>query len=51
MVFSKKDKKEIEKEIAKDYPHINFHFTDIIMNNTIKEEDFAKYLISNFINS
>ena len=51
MVFSKKDKKEIEKEITKDYSHINFYFTDIIMNNTAKEEAFAKYLISNFINS
>jgi len=51
MVFSKKDKKEIEKEITKDYSHINFYFTDIIMNSTAKEEAFAKYLISNFINS
>ncbi len=51
MIFSKKDKKEIEKEIAKNYPDINFHFTNILMNNTLKEEVFAKYLISNFVNS
>jgi LPPG:FO 2-phospho-L-lactate transferase len=51
MIFSKEDKKDIEKEIAKNYPEINFHFTDIIMNNSVKEEVLAKYLISNFINS
>jgi LPPG:FO 2-phospho-L-lactate transferase len=51
MIFSNDDKREIEREIANKYTHINFYFTDIIMNNAMREKSFAKYLISNFINS
>ncbi len=48
MVFSKKDKKEINEKIKKKYPDINFHFTDILMNTPLAEENFAKYIISKF---
>ena len=48
MVFSKKDKKEIKEKIDKKYPDINFHFTDILMDTPLTEENFAKYIISKF---
>jgi LPPG:FO 2-phospho-L-lactate transferase len=48
MVFSKKDKKQIKEKIEKKYPDINFHFTDILMNTPLREENFAKYIISKF---
>jgi LPPG:FO 2-phospho-L-lactate transferase len=48
MVFSKKDRKEIKEKIEKKYPDINFHFTDILMNTPVREEKFAKYIISKF---
>jgi len=50
MIFSTKDKKEIEDKIIKKYPDINFHFTDILMNTPLKEKKFAKYIISNIHN-
>jgi LPPG:FO 2-phospho-L-lactate transferase len=50
MIFSTKDKKEIEDEIKKNYPDINFHFADILMNTSLKEKKFAKYIISNIHN-
>ena len=48
MVFSKKDRKEIKEKIEKKYPDVNFHFTDIMMNTPLREENFAKYMISKF---
>ncbi len=48
MVFSKNDKKEIKEKIEKKYPDINFHFTDILMNTPLREENFAKYILSKF---
>ncbi len=50
MIFSKKDKKEIKEKIAKNYPNINFYFTDILMDTPSKEKKFAKYIISNLFN-
>ena len=49
LVFSSKDKKELEK-MGKKHQNINFHFTDIMMNTPSEEEKFAKYIISNFYN-
>ncbi len=48
MVFSKKDKKVIKEKIEKKYPNINFHFTDILMDTPLREENFAKYIITKF---
>ena len=48
MVFSKKDRKEIKEKIEGKYPDINFHFTDIMINTPLREENFAKYIISKF---
>jgi hypothetical protein len=48
MVFSKNDKKEIKENIEKNYPDINFHFTDILMDTPLREKNFAKYIISKF---
>ena len=42
MIFSKKDKKEIKEKIGINYPDVNFHFTDILMNTTIKRRKFCK---------
>ena len=42
MIFSNKDKKEIKEKAIKNYPNINFHFTDILMNTSSKEENFSK---------
>jgi LPPG:FO 2-phospho-L-lactate transferase len=50
MVFSNKDKKDFKEKIAKDNQNINFHFTNILMDTPLKEENFAKYIISNFYN-
>jgi LPPG:FO 2-phospho-L-lactate transferase len=50
MIFSKKDKKEIKEKIGKNYPNINFYFTDILMDTPSKEKKFAKYIISNLFN-
>jgi LPPG:FO 2-phospho-L-lactate transferase len=50
MIFSKKDKKEIKEKIAINYPDIDFHYTDILMDTPSKEENFAKFIISNFHN-
>lgn len=50
MIFSNKDKKEIKEKVIKNYPNINFHFTDILMNTSSKEKNVAKYIISNFYN-
>ncbi len=48
MVFSKKDKKVIKEKIERKYPDINFHFTDILMDTPLREENFAKYIITKF---
>jgi hypothetical protein len=50
MIFSKKDKKEIKEKIGINYPDVDFHFTDILMDTPSKEENFAKFIISNFHN-
>ncbi len=49
MIFSKKDKKEIQEKICKNYPNINFHFTNILMDTPSKEKRLAKYIISNLL--
>ncbi|MBA3749346.1 MAG: 2-phospho-L-lactate transferase [Nitrosopumilus sp.] len=51
MIFSTKDKKEMEEKMKKNYSDIDFFFTDILMNTSIKEKKFAKYIISNFYKS
>ncbi|MGN6624843.1 MAG: 2-phospho-L-lactate transferase [Candidatus Nitrosocosmicus sp.] len=48
MIFAAQDKKEINEYATKYFPNINFYFTDILLNRSSKEEDFAKFLISNF---
>ncbi len=48
MIFSKTDKKEIKEKISINYPDIDFHFTDILMDTISKEKNFAKFIISNF---
>ena len=48
MIFSNRDKKEIKEKISINYPAIDFHFTDILMDTISKEKNFAKFIISNF---
>ncbi len=48
MIFSKTDKKEIKEKISINYPDIDFHFTDILMDTISKEKNFAKFIVSNF---
>ncbi len=48
MIFSKTDKKEIKEKININYPDIDFHFTDILMDTVSKEKNFAKFIVSNF---
>ena len=50
MIFSKKDEKEITEKIGKNYPDMDFHFTNILMKTSSEEKDFAKYIISKFHN-
>lgn len=48
MIFAKGDKKEINETLAKYYSNIEFYFTNILLKGSAKEEDLAKFLISNF---
>ncbi len=48
MIFAIEDKTYIEREIAKKFSHIKFHYTKILLNNLKEERNLAKYIISNF---
>lgn len=48
MIFSKKDKLEIERKFTKNFTNINFYFTNILMDTRIKECKLARYILSNF---
>lgn len=48
MIFSKEDRSEIENNIGKDFPDINFYFTNILMDTRAKERSLARYILANF---